>query len=114
MVGTFQEILDSSSGNWVRIKSITDLRVRSFVGSSEAKYSSTELNFGRLRERGWRIVLRPLGSRLFSRLRRPVGRFKTELLGVLRVEPRPTELHRLTFYFYALSLEYLQALSSSI
>src|SRR6266850_2874162 len=24
MVGTFQEILDSSSGNWVRIKSITD------------------------------------------------------------------------------------------
>jgi hypothetical protein len=26
---------------------------------------------------------------------RPVGRFNTELLGVLRVEPRPTELHRL-------------------
>jgi len=58
MVGTFQEILDSSSGNWVRIKSITDLRVLSFVGSSEAKYSSTELNLGRLRERGWCIVLR--------------------------------------------------------
>src|SRR5580704_2140962 len=58
MVGTFQEILDSSSGNWVRIKSITDLRVLSFVGSSEAKYSSTELNFGRLRESVWRIVLR--------------------------------------------------------
>src|SRR5467141_5321549 len=58
MVGTFQEILDSSSGNWVRIKSITALRVLSFVGSSERKYSSTELNFGRLRERGWRIVLR--------------------------------------------------------
>src|ERR1700730_2292056 len=34
-------------------------------------------------------------SRLLSRLRRPVGRFNTELLGVLRVEPRPTELHRL-------------------
>src|SRR6266487_6322198 len=46
MVGTFQEILDSSSGNWVRMKSITDLRVLSFVGSTEAKYSSTELNFG--------------------------------------------------------------------
>src|SRR6059036_2099415 len=46
MVGTFQEILDSSSGNWVRIKSITDLRVLFFVGSCEAKYSSTELNFG--------------------------------------------------------------------
>src|SRR6266446_7261519 len=57
-VGTLQEILDSSSGNWVRIKSITDLRVLSFVGSSEAKYSLTELNFGRLRERGWCIVLR--------------------------------------------------------
>src|ERR1700687_2482329 len=67
-VGTFQEILDSSSGNWVRIKSITDLRVLSFVGSTEAKYSSTELNLGRLRERGWCIVLRftfcdPLDSR---------------------------------------------------
>src|SRR5882672_9257767 len=49
-------ILDASSGNWVRIKSITDLRVLSFVGSSEAKYSSTELNLGRLRERGWCIV----------------------------------------------------------
>ena len=46
MVGTFQEILDSSSGNWVRIKSITDRRVLSFVGSSEAKYSSTDLNLG--------------------------------------------------------------------
>src|ERR1700738_3526129 len=57
MVGTFQEILDSSSGNCVRIKSITDLRVLSFVQSSEAKYCSTELNFGRLRERGWCIVL---------------------------------------------------------
>src|SRR6185295_15209692 len=46
MVGTFQEILDSSSGNWVRIKSMTDLRVFSFIGSTEAKYSSTELNLG--------------------------------------------------------------------
>src|SRR2546427_11121925 len=46
MVGTFQEILDSSSGNWVRIKSITDLRVLAFAGSTEAKYSSTELNLG--------------------------------------------------------------------
>src|SRR5438132_9240002 len=45
MVGTFQEILDSSSGNWVRIKSITDLRVLAFVGSTEAKYSSTDLIF---------------------------------------------------------------------
>jgi hypothetical protein len=34
-------------------------------------------------------------SRLLSRLRRPVGRFNIELLGVLRVQPRPTELHRL-------------------
>src|ERR1700730_1674079 len=46
MVGTFQEILDSSSGNWARIKSMTDLRVLAFVGSTEAKYSSTELNLG--------------------------------------------------------------------
>src|SRR5436309_15694845 len=46
MVGTFQEILDSSSGNSARIKSMTDLRVLSFAGSSEAKYSSTELNLG--------------------------------------------------------------------
>jgi hypothetical protein len=30
-----------------------------------------------------------------SRLRRPVGRFNTELLGVLRVQPLPAELHRL-------------------
>src|SRR4030088_483544 len=71
MVGTFQEILDSSSGNCVRIKSITDLRVLSFVGSSEPKYSSAELNFGRLRESGWFIVLRftfcdPLDSRPLS------------------------------------------------
>ena len=59
MVGTFQEISDSSSGNWVRIKSITDLRVLSLVGFSEAKYSSIELNFGRLRERGQLGVLIP-------------------------------------------------------
>jgi hypothetical protein len=58
MVGTFQEILHASSGNWVRIKSIVDLRVRSFLGSSEAKYSSTELNFGRSRERRCCMVLR--------------------------------------------------------
>ena len=58
MVGTFQEILDASSGNWVRIKSIADLRVLSFLGSSEAKYSSTELNFGRFREHRCYIVLR--------------------------------------------------------
>src|SRR6266436_7596447 len=45
MVGTFQEILDSNSGNSVRIKSMTALRVRCFVGSTEAKYSSTEPNF---------------------------------------------------------------------
>src|ERR1700688_2792666 len=37
-----------------------------------------------------------LHSRLLSRLRRPVGRFHTELLGVLRVQPLPAaELHRL-------------------
>jgi hypothetical protein len=35
-----------------------------------------------------------LDSRLLSRLRRPVGRFDTELLGVLRVQPLPAaELH---------------------
>jgi hypothetical protein len=37
-----------------------------------------------------------LDSRLLSRLRRPVRRFNTELLGVLRVKPLPVELHRLT------------------
>src|ERR1035441_1347646 len=38
-----------------------------------------------------------LYSRLLSRLRRPVGRFNTELLGVLRVQPLPAaERHRLT------------------
>src|SRR5207302_10261932 len=37
-----------------------------------------------------------LDSRVLSRLRRPVGRFNTELLGVLRVQPLPAaELHRL-------------------
>src|SRR6202140_2976029 len=37
-----------------------------------------------------------LRSRLLSRLRRPVGRFNTELLGVLRVQPLPAaELHGL-------------------
>src|SRR5438128_11208307 len=36
-----------------------------------------------------------LDSRLLSRLRRPVGRFNTELLGVLRVQRGPTDLHRL-------------------
>jgi hypothetical protein len=35
-------------------------------------------------------------SRPLSRLRRPVGRFNGELLCVLGVEPRPTELRRLT------------------
>jgi len=30
-----------------------------------------------------------LDSRVLSRLRRPVGRFNTELLGVLRVQPLP-------------------------
>src|SRR5712671_4973606 len=34
-----------------------------------------------------------LDSRFLSRLRRPVARFNAELLGVLRVEPRPIELH---------------------
>jgi hypothetical protein len=43
---TFQEILDSSSGNSARMKSMTDLRVLAFAGSTEAKYSSTELNLG--------------------------------------------------------------------
>src|ERR1700676_1383825 len=39
----------------------------------------------------------PLSSRLLSRLRRPVGRFNTELLGVLCVQPLPAaDLHRLT------------------
>src|SRR5438552_10823330 len=43
------------------------------------------------------IVAILLDSRLLSRLRRPVGRFNTELLGVLRVQPLPAaELHRLT------------------
>src|SRR5215831_8033559 len=46
MVGTFQETLDSSSANWVRIKSMTDLRVLAFAGSCAAKYSSTDWNFG--------------------------------------------------------------------
>src|SRR5438552_4818639 len=43
------------------------------------------------------IVAILLDSRLLSRLRRPVRRFNTELLGVLRVQPLPAaELHRLT------------------
>src|SRR5215469_2049715 len=38
-----------------------------------------------------------LDSRLLSRLRRPVGLFNTELLGILRVQPLPTaEIHRLS------------------
>ncbi len=40
--------MDSSSGNWVRMKWITDLSVFSFVASTEAKYCSTELNLGEL------------------------------------------------------------------
>src|SRR5579862_6614828 len=37
----------------------------------------------------------PPRSRLLSRLWRPAGRFNTELLGVLRVQPLPaTEFHR--------------------
>src|SRR5207248_8784062 len=39
-------ILDSSSGNLARIKSMTDLRILASVGSAEAKYCPTELNFG--------------------------------------------------------------------
>jgi hypothetical protein len=46
MVGTFREILDSSFGNLPRITSMTNLRVLAFVVSTEAKYSSTELNLG--------------------------------------------------------------------
>src|SRR3954447_14299108 len=45
-VGTFQEILDSSSGKSARIKSMTDLRVLAFTGPTEARYSSTEVNRG--------------------------------------------------------------------
>jgi hypothetical protein len=37
----------------------------------------------------------PLDSRFVSRRRRPVGRFDAELLGVLRVQSLPAELHRL-------------------
>jgi hypothetical protein len=51
----------------VGIKSITDLGVFSFVGSRKANYSSTELNFGRLRERGGCIGCDLLDSRLLSR-----------------------------------------------
>jgi hypothetical protein len=40
------------------MKSITDLRVLRFVASTEAKYSSTELNLGRLGEPGWGLILR--------------------------------------------------------
>src|SRR5439155_11329927 len=36
-----------------------------------------------------------IDSRLLSRLRRPVGRFNTELLGVLGVQSLPAELHGL-------------------
>src|SRR5580704_15280582 len=36
-----------------------------------------------------------LDSRILSRFRRPSGRFNTELLGVLRVQPLPIELHRI-------------------
>src|SRR2546426_12393146 len=42
------------------------------------------------------IVAILLDSRLLSRLRRQVGRFNTELLGILRVQPLPAaELHGL-------------------
>src|ERR1700716_953769 len=37
----------------------------------------------------------PFDSRLLRRRRRPVGRLDTELLGVLRVQPLPAELHGL-------------------
>jgi len=47
MVGTFQEILDASPEIGVRMKSNYRPEGLSFVGSSEPKYSSTELNFGR-------------------------------------------------------------------
>src|SRR5277367_747033 len=49
IVGTFQEILDSSSGNSARIKSMTDLMVPAFTGCTEARYSSIELNRGDFR-----------------------------------------------------------------
>src|SRR5258708_24527165 len=40
------------------------------------------------------ISPRHLDSRILARLRRPVGRFNTELLGVLRIQPLPAaELH---------------------
>src|SRR5207249_1008969 len=65
MVGTFHEILDSSSGNSARIKSMTDLSVLAFVESTEAKYSSTELNLGGFRF--WLLLgfipMRMLGTR---------------------------------------------------
>src|SRR5579862_8266583 len=44
---------------------------------------------GRLRERSWCMVFGPLDSRLWSRLRGPVGRFHTKLPGILRVQPLP-------------------------
>src|SRR5437867_13452559 len=70
MVGKFQEILDSSSGNWARMKSITDLRVLAFVGSCEAKYSSTDLNF-------WGFISFPLLGRCF--IKRVLGPAKLRL-----------------------------------
>ena len=83
MVGTFQEILDFSSGNWVRIRSITDLRVLSFVGSCATKYSSTELNLGRVRDRGWRVVLRGdmagSAAKLVGPLAAPSSRLRLDL-----------------------------------
>ena len=50
---------------------------------------------GRLRERDLCNVMRPPDSRLLTSLRRPLGRFNTELLCVLGVQLLPAvELHR--------------------
>jgi hypothetical protein len=49
------------------------------------------LNFGRLRERGWRIILRSPRLTAFKPRRRPVGHFNTELLGVTSPANRMTE-----------------------
>src|SRR5271165_4416829 len=99
MVGTFQEILDSSSGNWVRIKSITDLRVLSFLRSCEVKYSSTELNFGehgRRPERGCRIVLR---SPRFTVFEKTIQQRQAPLSGgpAKRMSEKKLSLHHFLF-----------------
>ncbi len=78
------------------VMSQSTIRAKICAGKINIDSSIQVQHPGDFMRRKWRSYGLFDNSRLLSRLRRPVGPFNTELLGVLRVQPLPAaKLHRL-------------------